>query len=260
MPRFSPFTMKALLLLFLLPVLACGQDNSAFTLGNPATIAKRDTGRVVLVKPTYTVVFERANSRPLLVAWHLDKTDFGPVPRFGDLFLSDPKLPTGYYPVGHFDYTKTGYDRGHLCPSGDRTTTVVRQTSTFIMTNVIPQAPLLNRETWEQLESWTRDQVKAGREAYVVAGGWARQGTLGKSPIQIPAFCWKVIVLLPDGLTDLDRMGQAIVLAVWMPNSDAVALQKWSAYRVSVCEIEEKTGLKFFPTLPESIRHVLVNQ
>jgi hypothetical protein len=70
------------------------------------------------------------------------------------------RLPSGHtavfgrYRVRPTDYAGAGFDRGHLCPSADRTSSAADNSATFLMSNMIPQAPNLNRNTWENLESY----------------------------------------------------------------------------------------------------------
>lgn len=71
------------------------------------------------------------------VAWELTKVDFGTSDRQDD-FRPDPYLPAGWYRGKTSDYTGSGFDRGHLCPSADRTFTLEDNSATFLMTNIIP--------------------------------------------------------------------------------------------------------------------------
>src|SRR5256885_1748094 len=97
-------------------------------------------------------------------------------------FDPDPELPPGFYRVTHRDYSGSGFDRGHLCPHSDRANSSEASFATFVMSNIIPQAPNVNQGAWAQLEDYTRDQVCSGRNrAYVVAGpsGSGGRGTNG---------------------------------------------------------------------------------
>ena len=75
------------------------------------------------------------------------------------------------------DYVKSGFDKGHLCPSADRSSTDENNSATFLLTNMIPQAPNNNRITWEHLEKYCRDLVKQGNELYFICGGIGQGGT-----------------------------------------------------------------------------------
>lgn len=71
----------------------------------------------------------------------------------------------------------------------------------------------------------------------------------------VPSVFWKVILILPVGSNDVQCIdANTRVIAVWMPNTNAVGLEKWSTYRVSVDEIEKKTSLDFFKNVPVGIQ------
>ena len=77
------------------------------------------------------------------------------------------------------DYRGAGFDRGHLCPAGDRSVSREDMDATFLMSNMVPQAPDLNRITWEKLESYCRDQVRDGDQVLYITAGPAGRGGVG---------------------------------------------------------------------------------
>src|SRR5687767_7580805 len=106
------------------------------TMGNPSN-AVTDAGQptnYLLNKAQYAVSYHRDKGRPNWVSWHLDSSWLGSTPRQDD-FRADASLPAGWYQVQGTDYSGSGFDRGHYCPSADRTKTVADNSSTFLMTN-----------------------------------------------------------------------------------------------------------------------------
>src|SRR5262245_21988007 len=96
----------------------------------------------------------------------------------GNPFAPDLTLPVGFVAVRPNDYRASGFDRGHLCPAADRSATRADMDATFLMTNMVPQSPDLNRMTWEKLEHYCREQVRERDvDLYVVAGPAGRGGT-----------------------------------------------------------------------------------
>ncbi len=191
------------------------------------------------------------------VAWHTDRGDLGKVKRGS--FTPDPLLPAAMQ-IRPNDYTGSGYDRGHVCPSGDRTATKLDNAATFVMSNMTPQTAALNQHLWKSLEDECRDLVRAGNELYTVAGGLGTKGTIAKGKVNIPAWCWKIVVVLPRGDNDLARINAATrVIAVGMPNEETpeVAGGKWQQYVVSVAQVEKATGYDFFTALPADVRAAL---
>lgn len=95
--------------------------------------------------------------------------------------------------------------RDHLCPSDDRDSTAEENRSTFILTNIVPQAPTHNRQAWRLLEEYARALVSQGNELCIIAGTAGKGGegdngkatTIANGKISVPSALWKVIVLLP---------------------------------------------------------------
>jgi endonuclease G len=225
-------------------------------LGTPTDANSSDD--LILSKRQYTVSYNCAKGRPNWVSWDLNKTHYGDAPR-ATSFTSDGSLPTGCYRVVTGDYTNSGYDRGHQVRSEERTWDVTDNKSTFLMTNVVPQAPNCNQKGWERLERYCRELADGGKELYIAAGPHGQGGTgadgkkltVGKNApfVTVPASMWKVILVLDRG-TNPAKSSRTI--AVWMPNDQTVTLD-WPNYRVSVAEVEKKTGLKFFPLVPADV-------
>ena len=237
------------------------------TLGNPsqATTNPANTDNLLLIKESYVVSYNNSLGCPNWVSWHIQKSDLGLVDRQDD-FRPDASLPTGYYQVRPTDYTAAdGLDRGHLCPSADRANTLVNNSATFLMTNIIPQAPTLNRGVWKDLESYCRDLVQAGNELYIIAGGYGSGATgskgfkavLSTGKVKPSAHCWKLIIALPEGDNDLSRINaQSTVIAVDMLNTEVVR-KAWSDYIVTVNDLEKATNYTFLSALPGTLQAVL---
>jgi endonuclease G len=268
LPRLGTFILLALL------AVACGKNdevrpadtNDNLALGNPsgAVTSTSSPTNYLLIKPQYTVGYNRDAGKPLWVSWHLDQTDLGSTPRQDD-FRADASLPSGWYQVKPTDYTGSGFDRGHNCPSADRTATVADNSATFLMSNMMPQAPNNNQQTWGDLEDYCRTLARAGNELYVVCGSYGRGGTgsmgyqttIAGGKIMVPSNCWKVVVILPTGSNDISRITSSTrVIAVNTPNDNSLNAA-WGGYRTSVDAIEAAAGLDLLSTLPTSVQNAL---
>jgi len=232
-------------------------DNSSLLLGNLSG-AGRDPNNLLLEKPQYSLCYSARNGGPNWVSWHLEARDLGSVDR--SAFRPNTALPAALQ-IRPGDYRGSGYDRGHVCPSGDRTARVSDNEATFEMSNMLPQAPALNQHVWKSLEDHCRDLAEAGNELYITAGGAGSSGRIADGRVNVPAACWKVIVVLPRGNNDLARINaRTRVIAVAMPNkdSDEVAQSSWSHWLISPKRIEGTVGLRFFSTLPAPTREALI--
>jgi endonuclease G len=239
------------------------------TMGNPsnAVVDVNQPNNYLLDKPQYAVGYSRDLGRPNWVSWHLSSVWLGSTPRQDD-FRNDTSLPASWYQVLGTDYSGSGFDRGHHCPSADRTLTVADNSSTFLMTNMMPQAPDNNQGPWASLETYCRTLVSQGNELYIVAGGSGSGGTgsnggvtttIASGHVAVPSQTWKVIIVLTDaGGNDVARVTTSTrTIAVLMPNAQGIRTNTWQSYRVSVDQVEQLTGYDFFSNVPVATQSVI---
>jgi endonuclease G len=191
------------------------------------------------------------------VSWRLQAADLGLVPRRDD-FHPDELLPAALFHVRPLDYRGSGFDRGHLCPSGDRTSSAQANRSTFVMTNMQPQVHALNAGPWEGLEAYERRRAQEGAQLHIVAGGLfdAAPATIGPD-ISVPRASYKILVVLRPGQGPAAVTTETDVYAVIMPNVPAVAGTRWPRYLVSVDELERASGYDFLTAVPAPVADVL---
>jgi endonuclease G, mitochondrial len=232
-------------------------------LGNPdrAVVDENNHDKFLSQKPQFDLSYSDNNRIANWVAWHLDSSNIGDAART-NAFAPDTSLPSTFTPIVTGDYTNSGYDRGHQCPSADRTDTTENNKATFLMSNMAPQQHGLNAGPWESLEEEARNLVAAGNECYIYSGpifNNTPHNTIGAKSISVPSSCWKVLVVLPNANGD-DKArvnSNTRVIAVKMPNISTVSGHPWREYRVAPSEIEATTGLKFFTTLPSGVANTL---
>jgi endonuclease G len=232
--------------------------NEHLTMGNPsgATTDVNNPFNYLMEKPQYALSYHRDNGRPNWTSWRLDSTWIGSTARQDD-FRPDPALPSTWYHVTATDYSGSGYDRGHMCPSGDRTNSVANNSATFLMTNMIPQAPTNNQQTWANLESYSRTLATSGNELYIISGGNGTSGYIANGHVAVPTYTWKVIMVLPNGTNDVSRVTTSTrLIAVWIPNNNSV-VSDWKQYRVSVDYVESMTGYDFYSNVSTSIQSTI---
>ncbi|MET4104734.1 DNA/RNA non-specific endonuclease [Hymenobacter sp. UYP22] len=234
------------------------------TLGNPsgATADEQQPTNFLLLKPQYALSYHRDRGIPNWVSWHLTQAHRGSAARQDD-FRPDNTLPAGWYQVQANSYSGSGFDRGHNCPSADWTSTVADNSATFLMTNMIPQAPRNNQQTWANLEDYSRAQLSNGaQEVYVIMGSYGKGGTgsngykttLDQGRVTVPARIWKVIVILPTGDNDAARVSASTrIIAVDTPNDNSINTN-WGQYRTSVDAIEAATGYDLLSAVAPAVQ------
>ena len=243
------------------------RDNN-MAMGNPsgATSATTDSNNYLMVKSQYALSYNNSKGMANWVSWHLSTAWKGSATRC-DCFSQDATLPTGYFKASTSNYTSTGFDRGHLCPSDDRDGSDTDNAATFKMTNMSPQSPNLNEVTWEALETYCRTLISQGKELYIIAGGYGNGGTgsnggtttsIASGKIKVPSHFWKIIVVLSNGTDDVNRVTTSTrVIAVDMPNNQTLNSHTWDYYRTSVDAIEAATGYNFLSNVSTSIQNTI---
>ncbi|MDE1190575.1 MAG: DNA/RNA non-specific endonuclease [Arachidicoccus sp.] len=236
-------------------------DNSNILLGNPsnADSTPSNTENHLFDQHYYIESYSMSQGKPNWTAWHLGNEDIGSAGRGND-FAGWAGLPSGWYQVRSNDYTSSGYDRGHNCPSADRTSTTDANDATFLMTNMMPQAANNNQGPWEHLEDTIRTYVSNGNEAYIYCGSYGNSKTIDNGHVTVPTNTWKVAVVISKGNSDISRISStARLFVVDMPNTNNVVKNSsWKLYITTVANIEKATGYSFFTNITdENIRSAL---
>jgi len=238
-------------------------DNDNLLCGNlsGATSDEANYNNYLINQKYYTESYSRDRCGPNWVCWHLGATDLGSTNRLND-FHADTKLPAGWYEVQDYSYKSSGFDKGHNCPSGDRTNSSDANSATFLMDNIVPQAPYNNQRTWEHLESYCRGQVQLGNEVYVIMGSYGTGGTgskgfaatIDEGRVNVPAHIWKVVIIIPNGNNDLKRINSnATLIAIDTPNDNSIN-PSWMQYICTVRDIEKNTGYNLLSNLPVALQ------
>jgi endonuclease G len=203
----------------------------------------------ILENEAYIVGYSEVRRNPLWVSYDArpkpKKSKYSKRPKF---YPQDKRLLVS---VQQVDYKNTGYDRGHLAPNyliGSRYGKKA-QTETFLMTNITPQKPKLNRKLWQRLEEVIADKFSnEGGYLLVLTGPIFDESpkTLKGTSIQIPSAFYKLLIRPSDDLQ------QSKVLAFVMPQK-VKGTENLAKFVVCVDEIERRTGLDFFHELPDKL-------
>ena len=236
-------------------------------MGNPsnATPSIENPSNHLMLKSQYALSYNRERNIPNWASWQLNQSWLGEAKR-QDNFRSDSTLPTSWYRVRPLDYAKSGFDKGHVVSSEDRGKSDADNSATFLMTNMIPQAPDNNRVVWSQFEAACRALAKQGKDLYIVAGssGFGGNGsngdmTLLNNKVIVPAKIWKVVLVIdrlgiaPKDITQ--KVSRTIALIV--PNQQGIKSKPWKEYTTSVDEVEKLTGYDFFSNLPKEVQQII---
>ncbi|MBQ0769860.1 MAG: DNA/RNA non-specific endonuclease [Bizionia sp.] len=147
------------------------------------------------------------------------------------------------------NYKNSGYDRGHLCPAGDRRQSQTLFNETFLTSNISPQNHEFNAGIWNRLEQRVRYWAKKYDGVFVVTGGVLETGlkTIGNENVAVPNQFYKIV---------LDyNSGNPKMLAFLMPHEESNA--DLVQYVVSVDAIEKLTGIDFFYQLDDALEDKL---
>ena len=185
----------------------------------------------------YALLHDNNAKIPVWAGWTLTPDEaVGCIPR-DDGFVADAAIPSGMRSEPG-DYVKTGYDKGHIVPNADLSWSKQTMYESFLMSNMSPQLPSLNRGAWKQLESQTRDWAWGRQHNLTVYAGniytLGKSKTVGENKVVVPEALYKIII---DNVT-----GE--VMSFYFPNTEKnpSGIEQFST---TVAEIERKTGVTF---------------
>ena len=187
---------------------------------------------------------------PNWVSWELtDEETMGDVPR-KDKFTSDPDIEGC---PDSWDYSYSGYDRGHMAPAGDMKWDSKAMEETFFMSNICPQVNALNTGAWKNLEEKCRLWAQIDGRIYIVCGPIIDEKPMeliGDSRVWVPSRFFKAIIA--------PYSNPARGIGFIMPNEKVKGGMQPCA--VTIDEIERITGHDLFPALPDDIEADLESQ
>ncbi|WP_310992471.1 DNA/RNA non-specific endonuclease [Aequorivita marina] len=191
----------------------------------------------------YTLSYSEAHEQAEWVAYELSKSDLSRNDFDRPYFEIDNTVKTTS--ADWRNYKKSGYDRGHLVPAGDRKMSFEAYNETFLTSNISPQDHDFNAGIWNRLEQKVRYWADRYNGVYVVTGGVlaGNMKTIGYENVSVPNQFYKIVVDVTDG--------NYKAIAFLIPNKPSD--KSFYEYAVSIDKIETKTGIDFFPELPDSI-------
>lgn len=201
-------------------------------------------GSQIISHTNYTVSYNRQLKIPNWVSWSIDPDELKKnVSRYESNFVPDPGVRG--VSVSTHDYSRSGYDRGHMCPAADNRYDLTAMQESFYLTNVCPQKHSLNDGAWNDLEMACRYWAGVGT-VYIVCGPYfkgtdRRRTFIGSNQVAVPDGFWKVVLRYYKGAWH--------AIGFKFPNGDAKG--NFKDYAVTVDEIEKLTGYDFFSALDD---------
>lgn len=198
------------------------------------------TGQIVH-HDNYSLSYSEMHEQAEWVAYELKKSHLLNTNFKRPYFEIDKAVKTG---AAHWrNYKQSGYDRGHLCPAGDRRFSKEAHDETFLTSNISPQNHQFNSGIWNTLEQKVRYWARKYDGVFVVTGGVlkGRMETIGDEDVSVPNEFYKVLIDTNSGKTKM--------IAFLLPHKDSN--KPLYEFVVTVDELERLTGIDFFPELDD---------
>ncbi|TMM59488.1 DNA/RNA non-specific endonuclease [Maribacter algarum] len=216
-------------------------DGQSIQTDMPSYVLPTSTTGAIVNHDYYSLSYNEPFEQAEWVAYPLEKKHLTYDDRKRPYFIEDPKVKTKS--ADWRNYKGSGYDRGHLCPAGDRRFSEYAYNETFYTSNISPQNREFNAGVWNQLEIKTRQWVKKNGTHFIITGGVLESGLdeIGEEGVDVPRYYYKIIA--KGSSKDLKA------IAFLMQNRPSNKSIK--QFVVSIDEIEKRTGIDFFSELPD---------
>lgn len=193
----------------------------------------------------YSLSYHEKYEQAEWVAYELTQKQLLSIPIKRPYFEQDPKVTTQ---SAHYkNFKNSGYNKGHLCPAGDRKFSAEAYNETFFTSNISPQTYEFNGGVWNRLEEKVRYWVQKYQKLYIVTGGILTPNlkTIGTEKVAVPQYFYKIIL-------DYDG-AETKAIAFLMPHEKSE--KGLYQFVSSIDEIEVLTGIDFFPELPDELEN-----
>ena len=206
----------------------------------------------LLVKPQYVICHRNDWKIPKWVTYHLSAENLQGNAARSDDFRPDPELPEGQRSE-LADYRNSGFDRGHMAPAADFKRSKVAMSETFLLSNMTPQTPNLNRRMWANLEDQVRSLANTHGSIWIFTGSLFLDAEekpvqparhIGPNQVAVPTHFYKAILCDHGG-------GNFEMFAFILPNQRPVLSGTPRDYIVTVDKVQQLSHLDFFAGLPD---------
>jgi endonuclease G len=183
---------------------------------------------------SFAVMHSGISRTPLWAAEHLTREGLRHKSKRSNDFHPEHTLPTDER-AELADYSHSGYDRGHMAPAADMGGKKAQYES-FTLANMIPQDSNNNRGIWSAIEGITRKFTNQKGELYIITGPVFNSTQVKRigGKVLVPSKLYKAIYDPSTG------QGAAYLVANAPSNDYQV---------VSLSELEQLTGIRFFPKM-----------
>ncbi|HSR60113.1 MAG TPA: DNA/RNA non-specific endonuclease [Robiginitalea sp.] len=195
----------------------------------------------------YRLSYSEPYEQAAWVAYMLQPRQLTRHDRERPFFVEDPQVST--HSADWRNYRGSGFDRGHLCPAGDMRFSEAAYNQTFYTSNISPQNREFNAGIWNELEVQVRRWCRRYGPLCVITGGILEPGlpAIGEEKVAVPSRFFKVVIREgADGIR---------VLAFLMENRPASG--PLPGFLVTLDQLEELSGIDFFPGLPQQVQREL---
>ena len=205
-----------------------------------------DKDNTIVEHMGYTLSYNSRNRIPNWVAYELQDSElYGDFER-AEKFTPDPDVK-GRQAYDR-DYIGSGWDRGHMAPSGDMKWSSQTMRECFYLTNVCPQNRNLNSGLWNDLEKQVRYEARYYKKIWIVAGpilGRNLYGTIGENKVKVPDAFFKALLARK-------KNGTYTAIGFIFPNESGGTVVR--DYAMSVDDLEQELGMDLFYNLPDNVQ------
>ena len=222
---------------FYTPATYSNPDSSNKAIVSELFLPSSTTGDIVQHEH-FTLSYNEPYEQAEWVLYELKKNHLTYDDRKRPYFIEDPKVRTKS--ADWHNYKGSGYDRGHLCPAGDRRFSEYAYKETFYTSNISPQNRDFNAGVWNRLEQQVRYWCKMYGDLIVITGGVLEQGLeeIGDEDVDVPRAFYKIVL----------RKDSNKAIAFLMPSNESQ--EPLLHFLVPIDSIEQRTGINFFEKQP----------
>ena len=226
------------------------KNNSSSKNSIATNLLPKSTTNSIVYHDYYMLSYNEKYEQAEWVMYNLKKEHLTKDHRKRPYFIEDHKVKSGS--ADWKNYKKSGYERGHLCPAGDRRFSKYAYDETFYTSNISPQKGKFNGGVWNRLEQKVRWWCKKYNDLYIITGGVLADDLdeIGYENVAVPKAFYKVVFRV--------EKEEVKVAAFLFPHKETQKPLK--EFLVSIDDLEKETGINFFYNKSEKFQQKIASK